>query len=270
MSKGEIFCRYEELTADTPRNRLVRAALELMGRLVRDADLSRRCRALAAILARSGVNGLRPSRAELATDQIGRNDAADTRLVALARLAFDLALPTEEAGLSPLVAAEREEVWVRHLFEKAVLGFACVELVPSRWRVSGGTSLRWQTSDPSPGLSAILPQMRTDIVLDSPAPIRRLVVDTKFTSILKPGHYGKEGLKSEYLYQMYAYLRSQEGMDVPWDTAAGMLLHPAVGLSLREGVTIQRHRLLFATVDLAAPAMNIREELKMVLQFGCQ
>ena len=46
-----------------------------------------------------GVGSGRPSRANLAVDQIGRNDSSDRFMVALARLAFDLALPTEDSGL---------------------------------------------------------------------------------------------------------------------------------------------------------------------------
>jgi 5-methylcytosine-specific restriction enzyme subunit McrC len=38
ISKGEVFCRFEEQTTDTPRNRLIRAALDLMARLVGDKD----------------------------------------------------------------------------------------------------------------------------------------------------------------------------------------------------------------------------------------
>ena len=67
LSKGEVFCRYEELTIDTPRNRLVRAALELMARLVRNNKLIRKCRALTAThpqpsCRRSEVNCARPRR----------------------------------------------------------------------------------------------------------------------------------------------------------------------------------------------------------------
>ena len=168
LSRGEVFCRYEELTVDTPRNRLVRAALELMARLVRNNELICQCRALAATLGRAGVGGSRPSRAELAADQIGRNDAADRFMVALARLAFDLALPTENAGTTALVAPDREEAWVRRLFEKAVLGFARVELEPLGWSVRGSIPLEWQYSSVSAGLATILPRMVTDIVLDAP------------------------------------------------------------------------------------------------------
>jgi 5-methylcytosine-specific restriction enzyme subunit McrC len=266
LSKGEVFCRYEELTVDTPRNRLVRAALELMARLVRNNELILQCRALAATLGRAGVGGLRPSRAELASDQIGRNDSGDRFMVALARLAFDLALPTENAGPTALVAPDREEAWVRRLFEKAVLGFARVELEPSGWSVRGGTSLQWQFSSASSGLAAILPSMVTDIVLEPPHSDRRLVIDTKFTSVLGTGRFGNASLKSGYLYQMYAYLRSQEGRDLRSDKAAGLLLHPAIGSTLREHVTIQGHTITFATVELSCPSTAVRNELRQILR----
>ena len=265
LSKGEVFCRFEELTIDTARNRLVRAALDLMARLVRDNDLIRQCRALSATLGRAGVGGTRPSCAELAADQIGRNDAADRFMVALPRLAFDLALPTEDAGATPLVAPDREEAWVRRLFEKAILGFARVDLEPRGWSVRGSIPLEWQLSSSSPQLGTILPRMVTDIVIDAPGAARRLVIDTKFTSILGVGRFGDASLKSGYLYQMYAYLRSQEGGDQRWDTSAGLFLHPAVGSQLYEHATFQGHSIAFATVDLAGSAVSIRSELRRII-----
>lgn len=262
LSRGEVFCPFEELTLDTPRNRLVRAALALMARLVQDPELVRRCRALASTLAQAGVGGMRPSRADLASDQIGRNDAADRFMVALARLAFDLALPTEESGATALVAPDRGAVWVRRLFEKAVLGFARVELEPLGWTVRGARQLNWQVSAPSEGLAAILPRMETDIELDPPNAGRRVVIDTKFASILTSGRFRDAGLKSGYLYQMYAYLRSQEGLHPQWEETDGLFLHPAIDGSLLEHVEIQGHKITFATVDLAGTATAIRSELR--------
>lgn len=167
------------------------------------------------------------------------------------RLAFDLALPTENAGTTALVAPDREEAWVRRLFEKAILGFARVELEPLGWSVRGSIPLEWQFSSASAGLATILPRMVTDIVLDAPNTDRRLVVDTKFTSVLGNSRFGDASLKSGYLYQMYAYLRSQEGRGLRWDTAAGLFLHPMIGALLHEHVVIQNHSITFATVDLS-------------------
>ena len=270
LSRGEVFCRFEELTIDTPRNRLVRAALDRMARLVRSAELLHRCRSLAAGLARAGVGGVRPARADMARDQIGRNDSADRYMIALAELAFDLALPTEDPGTTALVGPDREEVWVRRLFERAVLGFARVELEPLGWRVRGSVPLGWQVSAASSGLPAILPRMLTDIVLDEPLNTRRIVIDTKFTSILTRGRFGDTGLKSGYLYQMYTYIRSQEGLDRLWDTASGLFLHPAVEAALYENVLLQNHLVTFATVDLSRTPAAIRRELKAILCGGLE
>jgi len=258
-----VFCRFHELTIDTPRNRFVRAALDLMARLVRSNAAMSRCRSLASSLSRLGVGGLRPCRAELALDQVGRNDAADKLMIALAELAFELALPTEESGTTAFVAPEREEGWVRQLFEKAVLGFARFELERIGWHVRGGVHLHWQVSEPAPDA---LPRMVTDILLDPPQGGRRVIVDTKFSSIFGTRRFGGESLKSGYIYQIYAYLRSQEGRDLRWDNAAGLLLHPAIGGGYRERATIQGHPITFATVDLAGSAAAIRSEMSHVLQ----
>ena len=108
--------------------------------------------------------------------------------------------------------------------------------------------------------------MLTDIVLDAPHANQRLVIDTKFTSILGTNRFGDASLKSEFLYQMYAYLRSQEGRDQRCDASAGLFLHPAVGSQLYEHVTIQGHSIAFATLDLGGSSSAIRSELRRILR----
>jgi 5-methylcytosine-specific restriction enzyme subunit McrC len=186
-------------------------------------------------------------------------------MIALAQLAFDLALPTEDSGRTALVAPAREEAWVRRLFEKAILGFARVELEPLGWCVRGGVPLHWQLSSASEGLRSILPRMVTDIVLDPPSGGRRVIVDTKFSSILGSGRFGGASLKSDYLYQMYAYVRSQEGLGVRSDETDGLFLHPAIDVTLYEHAVIQEHSITFATVNLGGSAAAIRGDLREIL-----
>jgi 5-methylcytosine-specific restriction enzyme subunit McrC len=265
LTRGKVYCHFQEHTIDTARNQLVRGALNLMSRVVRGTELARRCGSLALSLTRAGVGAGRPSRSELQQDQITRNDGADELMIALAHLAYDLALPTEDVGATAFVAPDREESWVRRLFEKAVLGFCRMELEPIGWRVRGGVKLAWQVAESSPILQGLLPGMLTDIVLDPPNGGRRLVVDTKFTSILRAGRFSGSFLKSEYLYQMYAYLRSQEGLYEGSFETAGMFLHPAVGEQVQAQTFIQGHPFVFSTVDLTASAIEIRLELRRLL-----
>jgi 5-methylcytosine-specific restriction enzyme subunit McrC len=262
LARGLVACRFDELTIDTPRNRFVRAALESICRIVRRQDVAHRCRSLAAGMKAQGVSGTAPSRAEMSVDRFGRNDADDRFMVAAAKLALDLTLPTESLGLSVLSLPDREVTWVRRLFERAIGGFYDVVLSPHGWLVRCGGTLGWQIEQKTPGIDQILPTMRTDIVLDHAPSGRRIVIDTKFTSIVTAGWYREETLRSGYVYQIYAYLRSQVGRgDGLADSATGVLLHPSVGGMVDETVTIQGQRIRFATVDLAAPSGEIRSQL---------
>lgn len=262
LDRGLVACRFDELTIDTPRNRFVRAALETISRIVRRKDVSHRCRSLASGMKAMGVSGNAPTRAQMSTDRFGRNDADDRLMVAAARLAFDLALPTEAAGRNVLNLPEREATWVRRLFEKAVGGFYEVVLQPQGWRVRCGGTLGWQIEQKTSGIHKILPTMRTDMVLDHATSGRRIVIDTKFTSIVTSGWYREETLRSGYVYQIYAYLRSQVGRGDPLaDSASGLLLHPSVGDAVDETVVIQGHGIRFATVDLTASPGEIRSQL---------
>ncbi len=107
LDRGLVACRFDELTVDTPRNRFVRAALETIARIVQRKDVSHRCRSLASGMKAMGVSGDVPTRAQMSTDRFGRNDADDRFMVAAAKLAFDLALPTEVAGTNVLTRRNR-------------------------------------------------------------------------------------------------------------------------------------------------------------------
>lgn len=267
LARGLVACRFDELTIDTPRNRFVRAALESICRVVRRHDVVHRCRSLAAGMKAQGVSGNAPGRAEMSVDRFGRNDADDSFMIAAAKLALDLSLPTESLGSSVLSLPSREATWVRRLFERAIGGFYDVVLSPHGWRVRCGGTLGWQVEKKTPGIDQILPTMRTDVVLDHVPSGRRIVIDTKFTSIVTAGWYREETLRSGYVYQIYAYLRSQEGCgDAHADSASGLLLHPAVGAEVDQTAVIQGHGMRFATVDLTASPADIRARLRRLCE----
>jgi 5-methylcytosine-specific restriction enzyme subunit McrC len=267
LSRGRVACKFEELTIDTPRNRFVRAALEVISRAVQRHDLTHRCRKLANDMKMMGVSGNPPTRTQMSADRFGRYDASDRFMVAAAKLAFDLALPTEMPGANVLALPDREEKWVRRLYERAVGGFLDVVLSSKGWQVTCGATLGWNIEARTAGIDKILPMMRTDVVLEHRRSGRRIVIDTKFNSILTGGWYREETLRSGYIYQIYAYLRSQVGRGDPLaDCAEGLLLHPSIGRTVDETVIIQGHRIRFATVDLAASTRSIRSQLLRVCE----
>jgi 5-methylcytosine-specific restriction enzyme subunit McrC len=220
---------------------------------------------------RMGVSSNRPTHAEMSMLRLSRHDAEDRLMLSYARLVFELEIPTEEAGSRALPIAERDDTdsylqWIYSLYERAVYGFYDYVLTPQGWTVSHGDILKWPEPKLSKGMKAVLPRMKTDIVLEHKIDQRRIVIDTKFNPLLKEGQYDKMTLKSTYLYQIYAYLRSQEDNDNELVRySEGLMLHPSTDEMFDEALELQGHLIRFATVDLSAPAPTIREQLLRVV-----
>ncbi len=278
LQRGSVACVFDELTVDTPRNRYVKAALthiaSVVSKLANDSDLERRCRDLAFRLERAGVVGNLDSRhtsTAAVLDNVGWVDAHERQMLAAAKLALNLSIPTEQSGLALLPIVNRSETEGWRLYESAVAGFFDVALSHRGWKVRRSSHIQWPTSNSTPGLNAIMPEMITDIVLErrehgTPPAGQRIVIDTKFTSIVAHGQFGQLVLKSGHMYQLYAYLRSQEQPGEPMTCCSkGVLLYPSLGVDYNESAVIQGHQVSFVTVDLAADSQTIRDQLLRIV-----
>lgn len=262
LDKGKVACRVENFTPNTPRNRLVRAALEQIAKRAQPI-LASRCAKLATMFRRCGVIGAKPSRAELSSERFGQQDRHDVIMVKAALLYFELMLPLTTVGMYVFASTKADAIYLRKLYEKAVAGFYSVVAAQAGWVVTAGAWQDWQKSGYSQNVLGILPKMQLDILLEHPERSRRIIIDTKFTTLTVKGLFRDETLRSHYIYQMYAYLRSQEKLDdKAASTAEGILLHPSIFREdVNEHVGIQGHVIRFATVDLAGEAKAMRQRL---------
>lgn len=267
MDQGRIACSYEEFSVNSPRNRFVAATLLEASRIVSSTEpdaalsrrLGRRCADAAFAMQRQGVDPRPPSRAELSKDRLGHHDARDRRMLDAAHLVHQMALPYHERGPRLIPRILRDEDRYRTLFEKAVRGYLRYTLVPLGWAVEN-PHLKWRHQGEADA-HELLPLMKTDIMLTNAAKTRRIVVETKFTDALTE-HHGKTTIKRDFVYQLYAYLRSQTGIgDQVADTSEGVLLFVAANgrPPVDRSVTIQGHHIRFLSVDLADTPSAIRK-----------
>ena len=263
LERGCVACRFEDHTMDTPRNQLVRAALDYLSMMLDESDLAHECRALSQMLSRLGVSRQKPSRSTLATDQVGRNETADLLMMSLAQMVFEAVIPSEQVGTTQAVREDADVHLVRRLFEKAVANALRIQLLPLGWQVQHGRKLNWPLGMASDGIEEHLPGMQTDIELVHAGKKCKLVIDTKFTRIFTDSQYKSEILRSGYLYQLYAYLRTQEGKLHAQGVlrSEGMLLHPQYGQALDAYVDMQGHRMRFKTINLMSSADEFERQL---------
>lgn len=206
-----------------------------------------------------------PNRETLSKEVYGINDKGERQAVAAAKLLLDMAIPDDKSGREPLLSPDATDAWLRRLFEHAVRGFFYVT-AKDKWHVAKkNVPQNWLVDDWSEDTERYLPRMALDVVLTSEERDEKIVIDTKFTSLLKPGWYRDKSFSSAYIYQMYTYLRSQEERGEMHRKATGILLHPAIDASERHTVKMQGHTFVFVTVNLSASAKEIRQELLSLL-----
>lgn len=261
LARGQVHCTFDEVVTDTPANRLVKAALWRAAALVPGEP---RLRSLALQLEAAGVRGPCPPSSQVRALYRERLLIRDQQMIAAAELLLQLAIPTTEAGSKLLPAPDMDEQYLRDLFERACVGFYRLRLQPQGWKVKHGSHLKWDTSSMSSGMREILPTMELDIELVQPDQTgpgrRRIVIDTKFAAITHTNRFGDPKLRSQYVYQIYAYLMSQEGSETD-PKSEGLMLHPVIGEPVDEEVVIQGHRIRFTTVDLAANSATMAAQL---------
>ncbi|MDE0243589.1 MAG: 5-methylcytosine-specific restriction endonuclease system specificity protein McrC [Candidatus Kaiserbacteria bacterium] len=274
LQRGRIACVFDEFTADTQKNRLVRQALDKLSQTPGlKAEWRRLCRTYSEALERVGVG-------KDVTDPFGSGspnssitvgtvrNPEDQRMLAAAKLALYLRIPTEDEGTEYLALDRRHELW--KLFENAVAGFYKVTF--PEWDVQHGSKIVWQKDASSRGIDSILSNMYPDITIERTDPHTgkrsRMVIDTKFTEITKENQHNQDKLDNEHIFQLYTYLRSREkgACDDISRTSSGMLLYPSAGADVDEWFTTQGHVIRFATVDLSADNKDIRTRLIRLIQ----
>ncbi|MWP49224.1 MULTISPECIES: 5-methylcytosine-specific restriction endonuclease system specificity protein McrC [unclassified Gilliamella] len=268
LAKGKIQCRYDDLTIDTPKNRYIHAAAHLLVKQLNDASLIEQCRKI--IHQFTALNIGQTTYYCYEKERFNHANLKDNTLISLAKLIFSLSIPTQFQGLHTIEQLKKNDHWLRELFEKAIVGFYRVNLDPQQWTIYAGKKLNWQYSNATDNITAYLPTMKTDLILENSNYTQRLIIDTKCTSILKKSRFRLNSFSSHHLYQLYAYLRSQEKDSDPLSvSASGMLLYPAVGVTVNENMTIQGHKLSFCTIDLTQDNNIIRNSLLALLNsFG--
>jgi len=252
LRHGRASCSYDELTVNTPANRIVKATLRHLAG-VPSLDRHLKTELLALYRSLSGVDSVALSSRLFRTIQLHSNNGYYRFLLNVCEFVCDAWLVDQKTGDYRFRDFLRDEDRMALVFQSFVFNFLRLERPDLAPRVE---YITWRVESETDPALALLPRMETDISLVSQTD--KLIIDTKYYAKTLQERYDKESIHSANLYQMFAYL-----MNVPDENrkVSGMLLYPVVTRALRESYRFQGKVIRVCTVDLSQDWPEIRDEL---------
>ncbi len=257
--RGQVRVRFEELSRDVLHNRIVKTTMQRLAAVEGlNTNLKGKLTRLAQRIADVGEVDLREDLFRRV--QIHRNNADYGFVLDLCRMIARHLFPEAHAGAVRFRDFTTDEREMGRLFEDFVRGFLRTE--HPRLRVVGHKSIQW---DASPEGEAVLrlPLMETDIYVPGAADARSVIVETKCVS--EPFARGDEArtvsLRSDHLYQLFAYLTNHARSYPVQPPALGVLFYATTGTAFDYRYRVDGHPLRVLAVDLAKPWPGVRQGL---------
>jgi 5-methylcytosine-specific restriction enzyme subunit McrC len=259
---GRAVCRYQVFHVNAPMNQIIRSTLARMvhvGSFGSDRARAEELRADLRRLVRSmeGINVIELKTDAIRRQRLGRLDADYALMLSICQLLLDRQQPTEQHGTNTLPGLDRDAMTLEKIYERFVAKFYRFHLTES-WHIRPQSKIEWPADNPSP----YLPVMFPDLMMQHKGSGRLLVLDTKFTAhLLVPGQWNNMTFDRGHLFQMYAYIRSQESQSPSHGAATGLLLYPTVSRHIDETVHMQGHDIRWVTIDLRQAWEKIEGDL---------
>ncbi len=255
---GRLTCEFDELTADTLPNRILKATCR---RLIQAAtqltvDNRRNIRHCLDLLA--DISDIRIESRTFHRVNLHRNNRHYRLLMHVCRLLHDLFLPNQESGDRRFRNVLDEETVMHRVFESFVRQFAirhCPDAKVSAMQVKWNGTWDDEVSD-------VLPRMRTDVTLVRAD--RKTILDCKFYKDALVSRHNRHRLHSSHLYQLTAYLNNK-ARDQGWDQVDGILLYPSVDHHLDLTFTLLDHQIAIQSIDLDQDWPVIHKRMLTVL-----
>jgi 5-methylcytosine-specific restriction enzyme subunit McrC len=250
-----VQCDFDDFRPDVLHNRIIKSTLTT---LARNDELDRSLRSDVISLCHRlhEVTPIDLSPAAFDRTVVHRHNRYYGFLIEVCRLLYHSMLVDPVSGRTAFRDFLSDERAMARLFERFVRSFYRREQSDY---ACASERLPWAEVEGDPEALSLLPEMRTDVTLRSEH--RTVVIDTKYYASCLQTYRGAESVRSDHLYQLFAYLKNTTpngSIVVPPD---GILLYPVVGRPLDLKYRLHGHWVRVATVDLGTRWQDIRERL---------
>jgi 5-methylcytosine-specific restriction enzyme subunit McrC len=243
---GRTHCAYDDLSHDVLTNQIIKATIKSL-LSIPELDSANKALLFECLSRLSWVSDVALASNHFRRVQLHRNNAFYGFLIAVCEIIYENILPSEKDGGMRFRDFTRDQSKMAMLFQQFLRNFFDRE--QSKFNVDS-PQFRWRASG-FPKDMALLPVMQTDIVATSSD--RSIVMDAKFyVEALQAGQH-KTTVRSEHLYQIYAYLHHLRSERPANTTIDGILVYPVVAEELDLKYSIDGFGIQIRTLDLDQP-----------------
>ena len=255
LSRARTWCSYDERLPDTAPNRAILSAMNV---LLRCSEIQTNLREeLYRLIRYFGEVRMVPLSPALCDNiRLDRNTRYYHFAIDICALVARNTRPSETDGRWFIDDFSRNPAQMNRLFESFVRNFYRLE---QKVYTVSAPKISWQLFPDKPGDELYIPEMRTDIVLETKD--TRMIIDTKFYRSALLEYRGKISLNPANLYQMTAYLSNAEDVSDMSQWSTGILLYPQNGPKLDLSYRYGTHRVRICTVNLQGRWDTIHERL---------
>jgi 5-methylcytosine-specific restriction enzyme subunit McrC len=265
LDRSQVVCEFQGYSANSPKNQIIRttlARLVKVGQFGLDTTSAKEIQQKLRQLIRNldGIDFVELTPELIRRQLLARHDHDYRLMLAICDLIVQRTMPgaSDRKALMPVL--DHELLVFYKIYERFVANFYRFHL--KDWEVNAQKRLDWHARESNEHLPLMVP----DLMLQERSSGKMLILDTKFTAhSLVENQWGKVIYDSSHLYQVYAYLKSQEHLSEAHRAASGILLYPAVGERVSERVRLQDHVIRIESIDLAAPWQEIETQLMEVV-----
>jgi len=250
-----LACAFDEFGADTPHNRVLKAAARHLTRACSESDQHDSLHALVREMRE--VTDVRLSRRLIAS--LPRSIATRRYRVVrfIARLIVDAGQPDERLGDEWARRLVQDEVKMRKVFERFVYRYAETHC-PSGTRV-GRSHLLWSAAK-----QRLVGRLETDLTIrckDS----KRIVECKYMREWISKGQFGVETYHSAHLRQIFAYLERSRATAKSATQIEGVLLYPAIDTAEDHHIDLGGFPVRVARLSLSQPWRAISSNLTSLI-----
>lgn len=258
---GSMICQFDEFSKDVKLNQIIKTTINILIKSPQlDVDL--RNKLLKIRLHFLDIQNIVLSKSLFSSLRYNRNNYHYRMLINISELIYQGLITNKDGNEISFSDFVRDNQMAK-LYEKFVLNFYRTHLNETTYNIHS-PKLKWNLDEEvSEEDLSLLPEMRTDIVIENKANNTQLIIDTKYyAQTLVSSNWSDIGkIRTAHLFQILAYVNNSDFLG----EIKGMLLYPTIEKEINAYFPLGGRSIGVRTLNLNADWNDITDRLMSII-----